>query len=312
MSKSLLMQALAITAVLILSSACTTAYFIPDNDYVSYQTDDGVLTSTQSVANPMKSYEMYPTYEDQFVYDDEGNVIKRIETEYIDRGGENPQFIEWETSYVKIGDYIVPSTISANGVVFAEAEYEILPIEAEGGQIEFTETPNFILRKNELFSGTTNQYWSIDIADYPVSFKTDSRFVYSADQFNPYYGYSSRPVLSYGYDNIVLTRFFYSFEELSRGINMSYYSYNAMASMVARQLENTDVEFIIEWDVIADRIVQTSVEYTGRNYNGSIFFKADRGFDESGHRVSEVWQVQQLDKVESDGLITIFEQNLSY
>jgi hypothetical protein len=303
---------LSVILIMISFLGCATTRFVPANDYVAFYSDEAIKSSEQSIAGFSQNYELLPSYEDQFFYDSEGNLIRTIQTEYLEFEGETPQFVEWDVSYAKIGDQIVPKSIAANGIVFLEVDYEIFTVEQEGILLLETETPKVVINRIDPWSGTINQLWTMGLEAYPVSFRIDDKFVIEEEIFSPLSGYFNNRVLSYGYNNIAITRFFFSYEKLSEGINDSFIKYNPNTASMVAALQDSEVEFFINWDVTADKLVQTRLEVIGSIQANKIHFLAEREFNSAGQRTYEVWNVQDQELIETEGFLTIFEQRLTY
>lgn len=305
-----------LTSLLLFTLGCTTIEYATNSDYVGFSYK-GVSSAQQSKKTDMISDDLYSTYDDEFVYDEDGNLIKHIQTNYFDNG---EKFDEYIVTYQKIGEYILPESVAVNGVVYMDVEYDLLPTDHEGRIRGYTSDPTFFRReRNVLLFKDDMVKWQIDIANFDVPFRSDGKFVSTEESFAFFTGLSTDKVLTIGYDNIVLKRFYYSPAKFRSGYDISL----GMGSSEPREVNDDasrNTVFTYEWDVIGGEIVQTGmmVKETLANLGGLLAEKSDfitfsieREFDDSGRRISELWKI--LDSAKNpDETITIYSQELNY
>jgi hypothetical protein len=275
---------------------CTTATYRTDSDYVGFVSDDGIKTVKQE--KKLNGNDMSNTYDDEFIYDEDGDLVQHIQTEYYDQGDD---YATWEVTYQKINGIVLPETVAVNDSVFIEVEYELLESDNEGIITEYTDPPSFyrtvsipFLLQNETSS------WKVDIEKFDVPFKTDGQFVTSKQEYSFYSGLSRDNVLTLGYDNIVLKRFYYSPSQQEAGI-FSESSYSPTPR---------DTTFTYEWEVIGGKLVQPSMTVKVNKESGFINIYVNREFDGTGRRIKEVWSAK--DSVNPEKEVVIFKQELSY
>lgn len=307
---------IAAAALVSLLSGCATSYYRVPDSYKGFRADDDIASSTQQIAYRGDDEAMVNTYDDEFFYDEDGNLIKHVQTEYFNYGEEEPHFYEWETNYVKIGDYVVPSTISVNGIEFAKVEYEILAVESEGIFRPGISAPYFQYVTTSMFSKDTVQSWSAyrpSVSEFSIGFPDDGRFVEEIDTFSQYSGYGSKNVLTMGYDNVVLTRLKYSYERLTDGLALSNVGYNPYSANLQKVTRGSNVNFNYEWEIIAGKICATALTYDLTVQNTELTFSSEMEYDDSGRRINEIWTVidPQMEKKEMDAFV-LFEQELTY
>jgi len=310
----LLRGAVAAAAIGLVSSCTTVSYYGPSN-YVGFSSDDKVKLSEER-ASFGKSPDVTNTYDDAYVYDVAGNVVKRKVTEYFDYDSKDAKFIVWETEYKQVGGQLLPWRQSVNGVVYVEVEYSLLQAQNKGriplgiSERVFTQEVN---NNNLLSPHVAYNTWSINTDEYPVDFRRDDRFVVEQARYSSNQGRTLRNVLTMGNDNIVLTRFLYSYEKLTQGIKESYTGYNSRMSQMVKLAKDSDVEFNCKWDVIGGKICLTQLDYSAKVYTSNVAFSAAAKYNEAGQRVEETWTVQDdtnADKGKEPRVI--FQQKLSY
>ena len=306
MSKPISKIAVVLAAILATVS-CVSANYIGPMDYVTFRSDDKVRTSTQTSALKDNKSPLSSTYDDEYTYDDKGNVIKIKQTEYIERLAKDKKFIVWETESKVIGGNPVPYRVSANGVPFMEIEYQLLTAQGNGVVKEDIFQRNLMRVISSFISGTKYQTWSIALQNYEVPFKVDDKFVKEVRRFDPDEGVYYENALTLGYDNIVLTRFHYSREKLMEGIAKSYTGYNYQSEMAKKLTKGNNVDYTYEWKAIADRICQIKMTYLSME----LKFEATEDYDASGRRIKETWMVSDPREQEQTP-VQIFEQSLSY
>lgn len=314
MKLHLLRGTIAAAAIGLISSCTTVAYYGPSN-YVGFSSDDKVKLSEES-ASFGKSPDVKNTYDDAYVYDVAGNIVKRKVTEYFDYDSKDAKFIVWETEYKQVGGQLLPWRQSVNGVVYVEVEYSLLQAQNKGriplgiSERVFTQEVN---NNNLLSPHVAYNTWSINTDEYPVDFRRDDRFVVEQARYSSNQGRTLRNVLTMGNDNIVLTRFLYSYEKLTQGIKESYTGYNLRMSQMVKLAKDSDVEFNCKWDVIGGKICLTKLDYSAKVYTSNVTFSAAAKYNEAGQRVEETWTVQD-DTNANKGKEprVVFQQKLAY
>jgi hypothetical protein len=297
----------AVLAVALTTFSCVSTKYYGPADYVAFRSDDKVKTGMQASALQEGTGPLTGTYDDEYVYDDKGNVIKIKQTEYIDLLAKDKKFIVWETESKIIGGNPVPYRVSANGVPFLEVEYELLPAQNAAEVTEDVFKRNFRRVTSSFMKATDYENWSISIENYDVPFKADKKFVQEARRFNPYVGEYYENVLTLGYGNIVLKRFHYSREQLAEGVAKSYTGFNYQSEMAKKLALGVNVDYTYEWKAIADRICQTKMTYSSM----TLKFEAVEEYSSSGKRIKETWTVTDP-REKTPVPKVIFEQNLTY
>jgi hypothetical protein len=302
-------QSFGIAAVLVtvlMAFSCVSTKYYGPTDYINFRSTDKIKRSSQTSVLKEDSG-LVSTYDDEYTYDDKGNVIKIKQTEYIDRLAKDKKFITWETEWKVIGGNPVPYRVSANGVPFIEIDYELLTAAGNGAVVEDITERAFLRVVSDFLSGTDIEPWSIALSNYNVPFKVDSKFVKEARRFNIYDGQYTENVLTLGYDNIVLKRFHYSKEKLAQGLGNSYTGYNYYSEMAKKLTTGINVDYTYEWKAIADRICQTKMTYSSL----SLKLDATEEYDATGKRIKESWVVVDP-RVKDQKPMKIFEQSLTY
>jgi hypothetical protein len=190
-------------------------------------------------------------------------------------------------------------------------EYEILASEHEGPIEGFSSSPNIKenLRNYLLFIDQTLN-WNIDIDNFEVPFQTDGYFVTTEEKYAFYTGLSMDKVLSVGYDNIVLKRFYHSKAKYYAGFKVSLDNQSREMEEISDE-KTRNTLFTFDWDVVAGKIVQKEMILKETIYDITQEFFIEKEYDESGRRLSEEWKVN-YSKRKEDGPILLFTQNLTY
>lgn len=298
-----------VVIVLFMLTSCVS-YYGP-RDYVGFYSEDEMKTSNQFTLD-LGETEVSPTYEEEFIYDDEGILLKEKTTEYFDRTTSDPKFIVWETEYVVIGGHRVPSKAYVNGELYSSVTYDVLTTSAEGA-IEKDVSGAFFYRTVKVpFQEEMTTKWSISLKKFPVPFNKDDKFVSSESIFSRYYGYEYNNVLNIGYDNIVVKEFFYSYDKVVEGVAKSL-PYGSFRSRNVANLSNgNNITFNYTWASIADKACPEEIEFISQNndkVNAHMVVKMQ--YDESGFRTNEEWIVIDEEN-EDNSEITVFKQELTY
>jgi len=297
--------AVALVSVLMTISCMSTKYYGPTG-YTDFKSADKIKTSSQT-SMLKEGSGLVSTYDEEYTYDDKGNIVKVKQTEYIDRLAKDKKFITWETEWKVIGGNPVPYRVSANGVPFVEIDYELLTAQGKGVVLEDITERTFLRVLTSFLSGTDVEPWSIALGNYNVPFKVDGKFVKEERRFNIYDGQYTENALTLGYDNIVLKRFHYSREKLAQGLGNCYTGYNYYSEMAKSLTKGINVDYTYEWKAIADRICQTRMTYTSL----TLKLDATEDYDVTGKRIKESWVVADpRDKDKKQ--VKIFEQTLTY
>lgn len=302
---------LAVPAVLlILLTSCVSTRYTARSGYVGF-TEDGAVTVTQQKKTSISDDSLYATYDDEFEYDEDGNVIKHIQTQYFDDG---EKYDEWIVEYQKIGETVLPKSVSVNGITYLEVEYEILESDHEGPIRPLTSTPNFVQNNSgnffiTLFAGSQPVIeWDIDLKNFEVPFRHDNRYITKDESFGIYTGLSMDKVLTLGYDNIVLKRFYYSSEKRNYGYNLSL---SPSKDEMEEIPDNHNVSFEYEWGVTGGKIIQKGMTVITNDNDDFMKFYTKRDFDSAGRRVYESWNVEDSNTYSEEPLV-LFEQTLTY
>lgn len=294
-----------------LLSGCATTFKGPSR-YVGYYTDDKIKTANQSSLTTSK-VELQSTYDDEYEYDEDGHIVKHVQTEYFDLDSRKPKYAIWKTEFTVVGGVPLPSQVSINDVPYIEVEYSLLSCDAKGEVLQANTERNFTQYYRKLLN-TYPVYWAIDLDEYPVDFEADGKFVVKKWGFTPYGGYQENRFLTLGYDNVVLKKYSYSHEKLMEGLKKSYAGsmVPTAVSTAANELKNSNYSFEYEWSVINGKICQTKVSFDRTYIKYSVHFVADVVYNEAGQRTSEVWSVAQSSDAEKYPPIVIFRQTFTY
>lgn len=304
--KTILIMAVAVIALI--ASGCTSITYSAGPSYVGFYSD-GAKTVKQTKKTSYDNDEMMRTYDDEFIYDEEGNVIKQIQTQYFDEAN---KFDEYVITYQKIGGVVLPESAAINGVVYMEIEYDLLPVEHEGKIPMYTSIPVFYRQINNylLFEQDFDK-WTMDLGNFDVPFAIDGKYVEAEESYDFYSGFDNDSVLTTGYNNILLQKFHYSRAKFEEGY---YKTTDPMFAYLSglEMTENKSTTFNFGWDVKADKLIQTGVEVVETlNDDLTMNFIIKREFDDSARLISEVWTVADT-KNGMDEIKTLYKQELSY
>lgn len=310
--KQIFKNILLFTAVMVLGMSCSSTTYAVRPEYVGF-TDVGAVLVQQTQKTDINSEELYSTYDDEFIYDEEGNVIKHIQTSYFEKG---QKYDEWVVEYQNIGGTTLPRSVAINGVVYMEVEYEILESEHEGSIPQMTSTPRFTQQSGKsvlsFFTGAQFYHWEIDLENIEVPFRSDNRFVTTEESFGIYTGLSMDKVLSLGYDNIVLKKFYYSLAKFNQGYNLSMADVQSgLFSSTDADTDNHNVTFAYVWGVEGGNLTQKEMTATYNKNGKFIKFFIEREFDSAGRRIEEEWKVNDSESY-IDKPVTLFKQSLAY
>ena len=290
--------------LLVVLAGCTTSRYNTAEGYEGFSAA-GARSVQQMKKSSYRSDMLYSTYDDEFVYNEEGEVIRHIQISYYDKGEKSDRY---EVVYQKLGGVILPQSVSINGVLYMEVEYDLLPVEHQGDIASCMTIPSFYQLIKTPFSSEEIQ-WSIDIDNFEVPFRYDGKFVTSDRDFSFYDGFSSEKSLSPGFDNIVLTRFFYSGSEFLKGYKRS----EKLAKDGAKPFDiekSSYSSFIFSWEAIDRKICQTSALLDESNGEDTIHFRLNREFDPQGRPTSEKWTIQ--DSISNELPVVVYNQQINY
>jgi hypothetical protein len=297
----------AIATMALVAVSCVSTRFIGPTDYVSFRTADKMKSSSQTSALKEGENPIVNTYDEEYSYDDKGNVLKVKLTEYIDRLDQEKKFIVWETESKLIGGNMVPYRVSANGVPFVEVEYDLLTVAGKGAVTEDISDRNFLRVQSVPLSRPFYQTWGVSLSANSVSFASDGKFVKEVRRYDPNEGTYLENVLTLGYDNIVLKHFHYSREKLSEGIAKSYTGYDYNSDMFRKLSKGVNVDYSYEWQTIADRICQSKMTFESM----TLKLQAAEDYNAAGKRIKETWLVSDPQDTKT-APVKIFEQTLTY
>lgn len=302
---------IGLSVLALLAVGCSSIDYSTSPSYVGFYTD-GAKSVKQTKKTAYNSDEMAMTFDDEFVYDEDGNVIKHIQTQYAEDEYGDIEFDEFTITYQKIGGVVLPESAAINGVIFLEADYDLMPVDHEGQIPEYTSVPVFYRKIfNMLLLQEVTERWTMDLENFDVPFRVDEKFVESEDSFDYYSGFDSDNVLTTGYDNILLQRFYYSREKYREGANIED---NSMLTgmMGVNSMISDETTFMFDWDVKADKLIQSGVEVVEKFRSDLVMnFEINREFDSSARLVSEVWTVFDSENGEEEEKI-LYTQELSY
>lgn len=305
-----------VVAVSLLSSCLSTIYRGP-TDLTSYAPEGKLKSASQSArVGAYTDLAFKKTYDDEFVYDSKGNVVKQKRTEYFWSSNKESKYVVWETEFKLVGDVLLPRKVSANGIVYLEVEYEILPTQAKGIVSQATRNryvEQMVYEGIPLLGAWKSNKWAVNLEDFPVSFRADDKFIVRKNWFSSYSGIEVDNILSLGYDNIVLKRYSYSFEKLSQGVIQSFPDgIGIWQAMYAEASRGNNYEFNYDWKVIAGQICQTKTQFKrniGLKYD--IDFVVDARYNDAGQRTSEVWTANDS-RSNTKEPTKVFEQTVTY
>lgn len=300
--RNIALGALSLTTLVL--SGCTTVFRGP-SDYVAFSPDGKARSATTSAAVGT-SPKVQNTYEDEFVYDNAGNVVKHKQTEYFNYNSETPNYVVWETDFKVVGGVVLPYRQSANDEVYLEIEYDTLQTQAKGPVKQGTERRQFSAETQVGFDKYFTNF-TIDLDRFSVDFPADGKFVVSQQTFNGYSGFSTENVLTLGYDNIVLKHYMYSRDKLDEGVRKSFPA-GLFGLGSQPNIKNRSSEFNYEWKVIGNTIAQTKTTFSEGYGSANLTFVATATYNDAGQRTSEAWTVQK----DSDKPIDLFHQDLKY
>lgn len=301
---------LASAVLLVALVGCTT--YVGPYGYVPHYTSGQVKTVTQSSVlesdSPLQS-----TYDDEFVYDAKGNVIKHKQTEYFTSSAYKGKFITWETEFKVVGDVVLPNKVSCNGVTFLQLDYELLPCKATG-EITPTTTKRYFLEKNSSFSLSkpSQVFWNVTMDNYPVDFKADGKFIKSMDYYSYYTGFGTQNVPTFGYDNIVLKKYFFSYESYLEGKRKSFSGLAAMSlAGDQRFMIGASYSFENDWQVINGKICQVKSTFYKKVPTDEVYFVADMKYNAAGDCTEEIWNVAPSKDSKAKSTV-VFKQTYAY
>ena len=300
--KSHVLYAGAMLAALTLSGCSTT--FRGPSDYVEYPYDGKAVSSTTSSyvgTNP----KIQPTYEDEFVYDTAGNLVKHKQTEYFNYDSATPAYVVWETEYKVVGGVVLPYRQTVNDEVYVQIDYDQLTSQNKGAVQQGTLDRSFSVEYKQLFK-TYFVNWSPELSRLPIDFPADGKYVVSKSHANYYQGFYTDNVLTPGYDNIVLKHYSYSYSNLVSGFNKSFQW--GLFHDDSRNFRDTNTEFNFEWKAVAKGIAQTKATFVQTEYGSTMNFEADAEYNDAGQRTHEVWTAFQ----DKGTPVKLFEQTLKY
>jgi len=294
---------LASSTLAIVLAGCATTYRGPSS-YVDYSTDGKAKSTTQS-ANVGTSPKLKSTYDDEFVYDATGNIVKHKQTEYFNYDKEQPSFVVWETDFKVVGGVVLPYRQSVNDVTYVEIDYDVLTSQAKGPIKQGTYDRRFSVEKQQGFDKLYFD-WNPELDRFPVDFKADSKYVVTQRTWYPNRGFEDENVLTLGYDNIVLKHYKYSYSSLVEGFNKSFQW--GLFNWNNGNYSRVNSEFNYDWKVIGTSIVQTDFTFSREGEGEKMNFEAKSAYNDAGQRTDEVWTAQE----NADKPVTVFHQTLQY
>ena len=293
-------------ALILAVTGCTTISYSAKPTYVGFSSS-GVKSVQQVKKTSYGSDVLVKTFDDEFIYDDEGDIIKHTQTQYFDDG---EKFDEYVITYQKIGGVLLPKSAAINGIVYMEADYDLLPVDNEGKIPEYSSIPSFCRSvKDYVMLDSYSDSWTMDIGNFDVPFRVDGRYVESENKFNYYSGFDKDNVITAGYDNILLQRFYYSNTKFKAGYNISL-GKDAPSEEDLVDEGHNNTTFLFEWGVVADKLVQKKVTVVENFPSLKMTFSVDRDFDQAARITGERWSV--FDSEKNTEPVVLFEQTLAY
>lgn len=308
--KSVALLCCAATLVL---AGCMTTYTGPSG-YVGHNGDGKLKHATQSSKLGEQEASLRNTYEDEYVYDAQGNVLKHKTTEYFAKESDTPQYVVWETEFKVVGGVALPSRVSANGVVYIEVDYQLLTSTNKGPVSGSVDNRRFSQTTYRPLSSPLNYYWKVNLENYPVHFEADDKFVETRTTFSPYSGVDTDNVMTLGYDNIVLKHYSFSYEKLAEGIKKSYNNpFEAFTfANVTSDLTGSSFSFDYSWDVKGNKICQTKMSFSRASENANVYFVANMAYDAAGQLTSEVWTAADSADAKKSKPVEIYRKSIEY
>jgi hypothetical protein len=304
MMKKLFFLVLSFSLMIILFDCKTIS---GPSGFVDYKITKGLKKSEQSKLNNDR-FDKY--YEDEYTYDDKGNIIKSKETEYInDNFSKEKKYIVWETEWIVIGENVLPSKASVNGNVFCEIQWDILNTKNKGTLTQDIYS-RYYNETQQIGFDSFSKTWYADLDIYPIPFLSDGKFVKSLRTYG-YFNYYDKNVLTLGNDNIVLKKYFYSYTKKSQGVQKTFSSSSLLNSLNENR---NDVEFNYEWSVIADSVCLNKISFDA-NFQSDLIdkskFEIGIKYNEKGQRTEEEWVVVSTEN-KKEKRISVFKQTLQY
>lgn len=304
-----------LAAVAVALTGCATTTYVGPDGYVGYVEDGKVKQGTQQ-SLMVAGKEITTTYDDEYVYDATGNVIKHKQTAYYTSGFGKPEFVVFETEFKVVGGKVLPYRVYCNGVAYIEVDYEILNANNAKGEVKQNTPYRYFIRNYAppLSTSTYPRWCSISLNNCPVDFTSDGKFIIKNSTFSPYTGFGYDNVLTLGYDNIVLKHFSYSNAKYYEGLGKSITSKFQAATYASNtsQMKNDSYSFDYNWEVINDKICQIKTEYTETSSQFSVYFLADMTYDKAGQLLTETWSANTDGADSKKPPVVIFKRELKY
>jgi len=282
------MAALSLTGCFTMLLPDKVAYRGP-NDYVAHYNPGKPKTITQTTLTE-SGKDLQATYDDEFVYDAKGNLVKHKQTEYVEGEKGKKEFVVYETEYKVVGGVVLPASASINGVPYLELEYETLSVTATGEVKPTTATRYFLKQVTDYSYGTRMESFDVSLDNFSVDFKPDDKFIKTITRYsNGYYGtrVTKANVLSLGFDNVVLKKYSFNLEKMAEGLKKSYTGQKAKKFAKAQEeLKDSTVSFDFAWEAIGGKICQKKASFFRKlKINGKddvVYFYADMKYNAAG------------------------------
>lgn len=300
------------TACAVILSGCATTFSGPMN-YVGYSSDGKAKRGNQSSLVTPKGA-LQSTFDDEYVYDDKGNMLKHKQTEYFSFDTAEQKYVVRETEFKVVGGVVLPTRVSINGTVYIEVDYELLQTNSKGVVKQTSASRNFT---QNYFNYGSLRYepvqWFIDLDEYSVDFEADGNFVVRNRVYSPYYGFSNENILTLGFDNIVLKHYSYSDAKRIEGFQKSYpEGANSNLANYSRAVRNSNYSFDYEWAVINGKICQKKTTFNRSVMGMSVLFVADMTFNEAGQHTSEIWTAAQSADAEKHKPVVVYKRTFEF
>lgn len=304
-----------LAAVAVALTGCATTTYVGPDGYVGYVEDGKVKQGTQQ-SLMVAGKEIKTTYDDEYVYDATGNVIKHKQTAYYTSDFGKPEFVVFETEFKVVGGKVLPYRVYCNGVAYIEVDYEILNANNAKGEVKQSSPYRYFIQNYAppLSTSTYPIPLSISLKNCPVDFASDGKFIVKNSTFSQYYGFDYDDVLTLGFDNIVLKHFSYSKSKLDEGYQKSITNkmQAAMYANNSNKMGNNSYAFDYNWEVINDKICQTKTEFSQTSYQFSVYFLADMTYDKAGQLLTETWSANTDGADSKKPPVVIFKRELKY
>jgi hypothetical protein len=302
----------------LLIGCTTTNQVYGPSAYVGFRSNDRASSVTQSTLLGPRDKQLSTTYEDEYTYDKDGRVLKHKQIVYTskEKTGPDAMFHVYETLFKPVGSYVLPATVSVNGVVYMEVEYELLAVAAKG-EVTVDIAARSYRRNvyNSYYNQSVPEEYELNLQNNPVDWNADDKFI-KATSFIANGNLRTHNSLTMGFDNVVLKKYHFSTAKLLEGrlksINSS--SKNAISFNPLERYPSLNRMFTYEyeWEVQGGKICQKLFRFN-ETVDKSLFeFIARVDYSGAGLRTKETWSVREGYIKNDPKEREIFTQELTY